>query len=437
MIRIDSIISRILNIKILWVTAITFCFVTQSSFADPLVIVINPPKVNATRVEKNIINIPASVSHIGKEKIQLGTEQIGLDESMGKVPGVFFLNRYNYAQDLRLSIRGFGARSSFGIRGVKIIVDGIPETLPDGQGSIDGVDIGAIYIINVIRGPSSSLYGNASGGAILIETERGSKLPFIELRNTYGDFNLNKQQLKIGGETANLNYLLNISNTSVDGYRENSEFENKQFNGRFEYSLSGKSSIVSTIHHTDQPLANDPGGITAEDVTTNPRQARSQNLNFQAGEKVKQTRLGLVYKTQLNKSRAIEVRTYNTNRDFSNKLPFQNGGIVNLDRSFYGGGLKYTEEGNLGKYQNRLLLGIDYDRQDDNRSRYNNLLGVKGTQTFQQDELITSLGAYFQNETKLNDISEITLGLRHDNVAFDVTDKFLAVVDDSGEINLI
>ena len=436
MIRIDSIISRILNIKILWVTAITFCFVTQSSFADPLVIVINPPKVNATRVEKNIINIPASVSHIGKEKIQLGTEQIGLDESMGKVPGVFFLNRYNYAQDLRLSIRGFGARSSFGIRGVKIIVDGIPETLPDGQGAIDGVDIGSIYKINVIRGPSSSLYGNASGGAILIETERGSKLPFIELRNTYGDFNLNKQQLKIGGETANLNYLLNISNTSVDGYRENSEFENKQFNGRFEYSLSGKSSIVSTIHHTDQPLANDPGGITAEDVTTNPRQARSQNLNFQAGEKVKQTRLGLVYKTQLNKSRAIEVRTYNTNRDFSNKLPFQNGGIVNLDRSFYGGGLKYTEEGNLGKYQNRLLLGIDYDRQDDNRSRYNNLLGVKGTQTFQQDELITSLGAYFQNETKLNDISEITLGLRHDNVAFDVTDKFLADGDDSGKINL-
>ena len=110
--------------------------------------------------------------------------------------------------------------------------------------------------------------------------------------------------------------------------------------------------------------------------------------------------------------------------------------MVNLDRSFYGGGLKYIEEGYLGKYQNRLLLGIDYDRQDDNRSRYNNLLGVKGTQTFQQDELITSLGAYFQNETKLNDISEITLGLRHDNVAFDVTDKFLADGDDSGKINL-
>jgi len=138
----------------------------------------------------------------------------------------------------------------------------------------------------------------------------------------------------------------------------------------------------------------------------------------------------------LDESRNVEVRTYNTDRDFSNKLPFQNGGIVNLDRSFYGGGLKYIEEGNLGKYQNRLLLGIDYDRQDDNRSRYNNLLGIKGAQTLQQNELITSLGTYFQNETKLNDIAEITLGIRHDDVAFDVTDKFLADGDDSGKINL-
>ena len=436
LIKINSIISWILNINIQWIAAIAFYFVIQSSPADPLVIKINPTKVNATRVEKNIIDIPASISHIGQEKIQLGTEQAGLDESMKQVPGAFFLNRYNYAQDLRVSIRGFGARSNFGIRGIKIIVDGIPETLPDGQGSIDGVDIGSIYKIDVIRGPSSSLYGNASGGAILIETEKGPELPFAELRNTYGDFNLNKQQLKIGGNTGDLNYLLNISNTSVDGYRDNSKFENKQFNGRFEYSLSDSSNIISTLHHTDQPFANDPGGITAEDAATDRRQARAQNLNYQAGEKVKQTRFGLIYKTQLNKSRNLEIRTYNTDRDFSNKLPFQNGGMVNLDRSFYGGGLKYIEEGYLGKYQNRLLLGVDYDRQDDNRSRYNNLLGIKGAKTLQQNELITSLGAYLQNETKLNDIAEITLGVRHDDVEFNVRDKFLSDGDDSGKINL-
>ena len=142
-----------------------------------------------------------------------------------------------------------------------------------------------------------------------------------------------------------------------------------------------------------------------------------------------------MYNTKLDKRNNLEVRAYNTSRDFSNKLPFQNGGIVNLDRSFYGGGFKYTEEGDFEKYQNRLLLGIDYDRQDDNRSRYNNLSGTKGSQTLLQKELITSLGLYFQNETKLSDIAEITLGVRYDDVTFDVTDKFLSNGDDSGKIN--
>jgi len=146
-------------------------FFSQNSYAEPLVIQINYEDTDATRVEKNILDIPGSITNINKNKLQLGTEQLGLDESLNHVPGTFFQNRYNFAQDLRVSIRGFGSRSNFGIRGIKIIVDGIPETLADGQGSVDGIDIGSINKINVIRGPTSSLYGNASGGAIVIETE--------------------------------------------------------------------------------------------------------------------------------------------------------------------------------------------------------------------------------------------------------------------------
>ena len=368
-----------MNIKTNWIRVIIFCYIPQLSFAEPLLIDINPVKVTATRVEKNIIDIPASVSYISQEKIQLGAEQVGLDESMTQVPGAFLLNSYNYAQDLRVSIRGFGARSSFGIRGIKIIIDGIPESLPDGQGSIDGVDIGSIHQISVIRGPSSSLYGNASGGAILIDTERGSESPFIELQDIYGGFNLNKKQFKIGGEINKLNYLLNISDTSVDGYREHSEFKNKQFNGRFEYSLTDSSSIISTVHHTDQPLANDPGGVIYEDFLVNPKQARTQNLNFKAGEKIKQTRIGLLYKKNLDNKSELEVKTYYTDRDFSNKLPFEDSGIVNLDRNFSGGGFRYIENLDFFKLKNRLLFGLDFDRQDDNRIRYNNILGERDT----------------------------------------------------------
>ncbi len=345
------------------------------------------------------------------------------------------LNRYNFAQDLRASIRGFGSRSSFGIRGIKIIVDGIPETLPDGQGSVDGIDLGSASRITVIRGPASSLYGNASGGAILIESEKGPVRPFANARTSVGDFGFNNTQLKTGGESGRLNYLVNLSDTSTDGYREHSEYENTQLNGRFETTLKGGSSLLATLHHTDQPMANDPGSLTAADAELDPEQARAQNVTFDAGEALEQTRLGLLYKTSLSEGRDFEARVYNTQRDFSNKLPFQNGGAVKLDRSFTGAGLKFTLGGDLAGRQNRLLLGVDYDRQDDDRRRFDNLSGSLGAQTFDQNEQVTSIGIYLQNETQLNDSVELTLGIRYDDIEFDVGDDFLADGDDSGKVD--
>ena len=429
-----------LHVKIGINAAVVFCLISAPSVAqdeqlDPII-------VNATRVEKDIQEIPAAVSVVGQDQIQLGTEQLGLDESLGGIPGLFMLNRYNFAQDLRVSIRGFGARAAFGIRGIKIIVDGIPETLPDGQGSVDGVDIGSASRINVIRGPASSLYGNASGGAILIESERGPVIPFAEARLTIGEFDFNKLQLKTGGDTGKLNYMLNLSDTSIDGYRDHSEFENTQLNGRFEYTLSGSSSLLTTIHHTDQPIANDPGGLTAAEVAADPSQARARNVTFDAGEALQRTRIGMLYKTSLSGGRDLEARVYNTNQDFSNKLPLASfpafdgvgdGGAVFLDRNFTGGGLKYTVADDLAGKRNRLLVGLDYDHQDDDRSRFDNLSGIIGAQTLEQNELVTALGVYLQNETKINDIAELTLGLRYDEVKFDVSDSFLSDGnDDSG-----
>jgi len=410
------------------------CVVTTTSIAQEFDQ--EPITINATRVEKNPDEIPAAVSTIGQDEIQLGRQQLSLDESLSGVPGLFMQNGYNFAQDLRVSIRGFGARSSFGIRGIKVIVDGIPETLPDGQGSVDGVDIGSASQINVIRGPVSSLYGNASGGAILIESERGPVIPFVETRATFGEYNYENLQLKTGGETGNLNYMLNLSDMSIDGYRDHSEFENTQFNGRFEYSLSDSSSLLTSIHYTDQPKANDPGGITAEDAEDDPTQAREQNLMFDAGEELKQTRIGLLYKTSLDQGRDLEARVYNTTRDFDNKLPFVDGGAVSLDRDFTGGGIKYIVEDVVVGRKNRLLLGFDYDLQDDDRQRFENNMGTIGAETFDQNEEVTSVGIYLQNETRLTELTELTVGVRYDEVEFDVDDKFLSDGDDSGRITL-
>ncbi|UCH41334.1 MAG: TonB-dependent receptor [Gammaproteobacteria bacterium] len=397
---------------------------------------LGPITITATRFEKNIDEIPAAVSTVGQDKIQLGKEQLGLDESLGGVPGLFMQNRYNFAQDLRASIRGFGARSSFGIRGIKIIVDGIPETLPDGQGSVDGIDLGSADRITVIRGPSSSLYGNAAGGAILVESEKGPVEPFGGARATVGDFGFRNAQLKTGGESGRLNYLVNLSDTTTDGYRDHSEYENTQLNGRFEATLEGGSSLLATVHHTDQPVANDAGSLTRAEAKDDPEQARTENEIFDAGEELEQTRFGLLYKTSLSAGRDFEARVYNTQRDFSNKLPFESGGAVKLDRDFTGGGFKFTLQGDLAGRQNRLLLGLDYDRQDDDRRRFDNLSGTLGALTFDQNEEVTSIGTYLQNETQLSDSVELTLGIRYDDIEFDVDDKFLADGDDSGKVDL-
>ncbi|MYF70587.1 MAG: TonB-dependent receptor, partial [Proteobacteria bacterium] len=158
--------------------------------------------VQATRMSRPLDSVPAAVSVVSRSDIQLGRQQLGLDEALNRVPGLFMQNRYNFAQDLRVSIRGFGARSAFGIRGVKILVDGIPETLPDGQGQVDSIDLGAAQQIEVLRGPSSSYYGNASGGVISVMSERGSETPFANLRFMAGEYGAQKFQVKTGGQAA-------------------------------------------------------------------------------------------------------------------------------------------------------------------------------------------------------------------------------------------
>ena len=390
--------------------------------------------VTATRTEKTVDEIPAGVSTVSQDAVQLGTEQLGLDESLNRVPGVFFQNRYNYAQDLRASIRGFGARSNFGIRGIKVIVDGIPETLPDGQGSVDGIDIGSTGRINVIRGPASSLYGNASGGAIIVESEDGPREPFAEARITSGDFGFDRVQLKTGGESGSLNYLINASDTSIDGFRDHSEAENTQLNAKFSVDIPGPSSLQATIHYTDQPTANDPGGINADSVAENREQARDRNVLFNAGESLEQSRIGLVYSRDVGDDDELEMRFYSTQRDFNNRLPFEGAGAVQIDRQFNGGGAKYSVNSNIAGRDNSLIVGFDYDRQDDDRTRRDNLQGMLGDLAFDQRELVTALGFFAQNEISLGDKTQLTLGARHDNVEFDVTDRFLTNGDDSGVI---
>jgi iron complex outermembrane receptor protein len=392
--------------------------------------------VTATRLDTELGRTPAAVSVVGIDDIQLGRQQLGLDESLARVPGLFMQSNYNFSRDLRLSIRGFGARSAFGIRGVKIIVDGIPETLPDGQGQVDTIDLGTARQIEVIRGPSSSLYGNASGGVVSVVSEGGTETPYATARLSAGAFDFRKIQLKTGGTAGPMDYVVSLADTSLDGYRDHSEWENTQFSGRFNFDLAGDSSFLAVVNYTDQPVSNDPGGINAAQAAADPRSARDRNVLFDAGEALEQTRVGLVYTLPIADQHELAVRTYHVDRDFANKLPFTGGGAVEIDRAFSGGGVSYTYSGMLQNRPNRLIVGLDLDDQDDDRRRFDNLDGVVGPLVFDQNERVRARGVFVQNELSLSETLRLTGGLRYDEVEFDVDDRFLSDGNDSGSRTL-
>ena len=388
--------------------------------------------VQATRMSRPLDSVPAAISVVNQAQIQLGRQQLGLDEALNRVPGVFMQNRYNFAQDLRVSIRGFGARSAFGIRGVKILVDGIPETLPDGQGQVDSIDLGAAQQIEVLRGPSSSYYGNASGGVISVTSERGPETPFANLRFSAGEYGAQKFQAKTGGQTERVNYFVSFSDSQIDGYREHSETENTQLSGRLEFDLGDRGSLLAVANYTDQPVSNDPGGINIAQAQADPRSARDRNLSFDGGEALEQTRLGFVYTLPVGDGSELQVRNYYVSRDFNNRLPFFGGGAVDLQRFFAGGGISYTQQGILGGRPNRVVVGLDYDDQDDHRRRFNNDIGVLGALSLDQDEHVTSTGLFVQDELSISDNVQLSFGVRFDQVEFDVGDRFPGNGDDSG-----
>src|SRR5690606_874449 len=222
--------------------------------------------VTATRMRSSVRDVPRSVSLVGQERIQNATQQLALDEALAGVPGLYMQNRYNFSQDLRISLRGFGAPSGFGIRGVRVYVDGIPETLPDGQAGVDSIDLGSTKSIEVLRGPASSLYGNASGGVIAIETELGEAAPFVEAGLAGGELGFQKYQLKTGGSAGRVDYLLNASRQEFDGYRQHSYSKGTLLNGKVGINISDDDRFTIAANHTDQPESYDPGGVNLAEL---------------------------------------------------------------------------------------------------------------------------------------------------------------------------
>lgn len=397
--------------------------------------------VEVTRGLRPAERVPTALSIVDRESIQKGRLTIGLEEALAVVPGVVVNNRHTFALDTRVSIRGFGARAGFGVRGIRILVDGVPLTMPDGQAALTNLDLGTAGRIEVIRGPTSALYGNAAGGVISVSTEETPVSPFFgEARILVGDYgtdrrdNLRKAQAKVGGVFGNGTYYASVSRLELAGYRAHSRTEQTQFNGRLRYGLDDRSYLTVLLSAADVPVANNPGSLPRDSLERDPRMAWPDNERLGAGKTTRQAQAGISYARRIGDGR-LDVTIYGIDRELENPLTF---GVIALDRTASGVRTSVRAPVRVAGRDLALTAGVDLETQRDERREYANEGGRPGDELRRdQRDDVAAVGPFVQGQVELAPGLELTLGTRLDAVRFRVEDRFLADGrDDSGERTL-
>lgn len=392
-------------------------------------------EVSVTKISNSLLESIWSISKLDFKTKQDHMQQLSFSEYVQGVPGLFALNSNNFSQDLRISIRGFGARSAFGIRGIKILVDGIPETTPDGQGQIDNLSLGSISSVEVIRGPSSLLYGNSSGGVISIMTKSYIKKNYIKPALTIGRFGMENIQIEAGFKKRNTSLILLANKIKTNGYRIQSGFESSGINARIKHEFSEKTEINLLLNYTDSPVAEDAGGLDFDSVIANRLQARDRNVKYKTQESVKQFKTGVSLKYQLNPKSLFSTYYFSASRDFSAKLPFAFGGDISLNRSYSGQGAQLNYSSGSQNKKNNFQLGYSWSKQSDLRKRYYNNEGVQGALTLIQKEKFDALSFFLMDEFSLGKY-KIMAGIRYDSNKLQAIDYLFENGNDSGSLSL-
>ncbi len=397
----------------------------------------SPVVVTGTRTEARSFDLPMSIDSIPQADIDRGKLDVNVSEVLNRAPGTFVQNRDNFAQEQQISIRGFGARSQFGTRGIRLLADGIPASSPDGQGSPGIFDLGSAERIEVLRGAFSALYGNHSGGVVQIFTEPGPAQPIMTPSFTFGSYDTQRYGFKFGGQGGPLNYVVNTTYFTTNGYREQSAAEKTQVNGKFVYTLDDRSAFTLVANIFDQPNAEDPLGLTAQQVARNPRQADAAAKLFDTRRTLRNSQVGLIYDNRVTDEDTLRVMGYYGTRSNAQYLaiPLVNqndirnsGGVSTFDRDFGGGSLRWTHVQPFFDGPLTLTSGVDYDTASDARQGYRNNLGEIGALKRNEDNTVDNIGAYLQGEWQFLPRWNASAGIRYSEVRFDSRDKFICVI---------
>ena len=415
--------------------------------------------VTANRNEHASINVPAAIDVIGADRIRDGQMRVNASEALVAVPGLVVQNRQNYAQDLQISSRGFGARSAFGVRGVRLIADGIPATMPDGQGQAATFNLDRAQRIEVLRGPFSALYGNHAGGVVQLFTEDGKAPSSVETSVMGGSDGMRKVDISTQGRQDRFGYVLDASRFETDGYRDHSAARRDQSYAKlsFEPSTQSKLTVVASglrQKDTQDPLGvqwatwlRDPraGEIDTSD-TASPQRTFAERYNTR--KSIDHQQIGATYDQHFGENR-LRVMAYGGNREVIQYQSFSrafqapathSGGVVDFDRDFHGAGISWLDVRRFDSGVLRTTVGMDFDRSSDDRSGYENFagttFGVRGALRRDEKNVVSNTDPYVQTEWQ-SGAWQLSAGLRHSRVKVEVDDHFLSNGNDSGNLTFV
>jgi iron complex outermembrane receptor protein len=412
--------------------------------------------VSGTRIEHSIFDVPASIDAIDAARIGDSQMRVNASEALAAVPGLVVQNRQNYAQDLQVSSRGFGARSAFGVRGVHLIADGIPASMPDGQGQAATFNLDMAERIEVLRGPYSAIYGNHSGGVIQLFTRDGEGAPSVELNVSGGSYGTRKTDLNAQGKQANVGYVLDASRFDTDGYRAHSAARRDQAYAKLTLTPVDNAKLTIVANALQQDDTQDPLGVTWATYQRDPRAGEIDAADTQTPKRtladryntrksIHHQQIGATWEQRFGEDR-LRVTAYGGNREviqyqaFSKVFqapPSHSGGVVDFDRDFSGTDINWAHVGTLAGGKLTTTAGVEYGRSTDARQGFENFIGtqfgVKGALRRDEEDKVSNLDPYVQAEWQ-SGAWQLDAGLRYSRVKVSVDDRFLGNGNDSGNL---
>ena len=433
---------KILSVRHAALPALLLPLIAAAQAADEQTMV-----VTAAPTTVSELDTPAAVRVVNGDEMRQAAPRVNLSESLGAVPGLQVQNRQNYAQDLQLSIRGFGSRSTYGVRGLRIYVDGIPATMPDGQGQTSNIDIGSVDTIEVLRGPFSALYGNSSGGVINVTSQTGTQPPTVEASSYYGMKATGA--VGDGSHAGDVDYTVSTNRFTTHGYRDHSGARKNLANARLGVRINDVSKLTLLLNSVDIK-ANDAGGLTADEWRDNPRQS-PRGDQYNTRKNTRQTQAGLRYERQLSAQDDLSVMMYAGERETTQfqsiprapqLKPSHAGGVIDLTRHYQGIDTRLTHRGEL-LVPVTLTAGLDYENMSERRKGYENFVMVNGAPQYGEQgalrrnerNLMWNVDPYLQTQWQLTDKLSLDAGVRYSSVWFDSNDYYITPGngDDSGD----